>query len=120
MNKAVVFTANNMSRSLSYLIAVFGSPLDYISVDFPEFSFVERRVSYTNYDRVHSVALDVQNSKVYYGNNVHGRVEYADSLNTISLRKYYYYHSAPVTRQVISLVLHHGNILRCDAQVTLS
>ena len=110
VSKAVVFTVNDISESMSTMITIFGSPLDYISADFPEFSFDERRVSYTNYDRVHAVALDVQNSKVYYGNNVHGRVQYADSLGTID---YYYYHSAPVTKQVISLftlVLQYGDI----------
>jgi len=108
MTKGLVFTANDFSSGLSTMISLFGSPHDYVqklsksNTNLPMYSSYERWKFSYDYDRYHAVALDVQRGKVYYGNNAHGRVEYADSLNYAITTKFSYYNSPPITKQVTS------------------
>jgi len=108
--KAMVYTLNDIREPVSSLITVFGNPNDYVwklgnlSAHLPNVPIHVRLRRTIVYDSYRAVAIDVQRTTVYYGNNVHGLIVYADSLNYTDATNHRYFYSPPTTKQVISLL----------------
>jgi len=106
-NTAVVYTVNDQSKPSSSLILLFGNPNDYApqvklnNLDSVNSLISSRYLTNTIHDRFRAVAVDSQTTRIYYGNNDLGTIEY--SLHIVKDNIDYNFFFAPPITKVVSL-----------------
>ena len=106
-NTAVVYTVNDQSKPSSSLIAMFGNPNDYApqvklnNLDSVNSLISSRYLTNTIHDRFRAVAVDSQSTRIFYGNNALGRIEY--SLYIVKNNTDYTIFTAPPITKVVSI-----------------
>lgn len=104
MTKALVCSVNSPSGSWSFLQKLFGDPDEY-AYKFGNRTFASTLPIHMNwlyiqkYDFFHSVTMDYDAQKVFYGNNFRERLEFGQFLYNNRTNSYYYL-AVPETNQV--------------------
>ena len=102
--KALVCSTNSHVNLYSYLYKLFGDP-DQYAYKFGNATFTDQlpihinRLYYKQYDSFHSVTIDYNTQRVYYGNNARERLELGLYIHNNSTR-HFYVTAGPETNQV--------------------
>ena len=81
MKKALVCTMTSPTSRRSYVYKLYGDPDDY-AYKFGNDSFKDELpilmnwIHFQGYDFLHSMSVDYQLQRIYFGNNLHQRLEY--------------------------------------------
>jgi len=104
MTKVLVCSMNTNVGPYSTIEKLYGDPDDY-AYKFADSTYADRLPIHQNslylevYDFFHSVSIDYESQRVYYGNNAHERLEYGLFVYNNSTANHYYY-AVPETNQV--------------------
>ena len=107
MTKALICSTTTNVGPLSVMWKLFGDP-DHYAYKFGNNRFADRLPIYMNilhlqeYDSFHSLSIDYNAHKVYYGNNKHGRIEYGVYVHNNNTKRYKIYR-VPETNQVTKI-----------------
>ena len=81
MTKALVVTLTSPTRLRSYVLKLYGDP-DQYARKLSDYAFQDSLPIFMNwihfegYDFLHSMSIDYQWQRVYFGNNLHRRLEF--------------------------------------------
>jgi len=104
MTKALVCSTNSHVDPYSRLHKLFGDP-DHYAYKFGNDTFANELPIHLNmlrfkgYDFFHAVSTDYNAHRVYYGNNLHGQLEYGLFVHNNNTQRRYY-NAVPETDQV--------------------
>ena len=104
MTKALVCSTNSHVDPYSRLLKLFGDP-DHYAYKLGNDTFADELPIHVNmlrfegYDFFHSVSTDYNAHRVYYGNNLHGRLQYGLFVHNNNTRSPHY-KAPPETNQV--------------------
>jgi len=107
MTTALVCSTTTNVGPLSVMWKLFGDP-DHYAHKFGNNTFADRLPIYMNlllretYDAYHPLSIDYNAHKVYFGNNLEGRIEYGLFVHNNNTKTYGIY-SVPETNQVTKM-----------------